>query len=268
MSLYGEIASFIDRLDDPRLIESSVLGWACPVPFFGQLDGATVATVGINPSNREFLAEDGTELPDVLRRLPTLRSLGLASWTEARAIHIREIVTACTEYFSRNPYDRWFRVLDGVLIPMGASLYGDHPKACHLDLMPYATTVKWGALPRVEQSTLLSVTQDALGLMLRTSSIETLILNGRTVVEHFEALTGVTLEVAAVDAWQLSRVGRSPVPGVAYWGEISEIGAIPLDRTVRVAGFNHNLQSSFGVTRRALSAIGTWLGAMGVVTPQ
>lgn len=56
-----------------------VLGWACPVPFFGHLESARLATVGINPSNLEFTTADRTELTGPPRRLPTLSSLGLTA---------------------------------------------------------------------------------------------------------------------------------------------------------------------------------------------
>ena len=50
------------------------------------------------------------------------------------------------------------------------------------------------------------------------------------------------------------------VPGLAYVGTVDHLGAMPLDRPVNVVGFNHNLQSSFGVTRGAIAAIAAWIG--------
>ena len=170
-----------------------MIPWSCPVPCFGDLTTAGVATVGINPSNREFLDEFGEELEGDARRLPTLKSLGLSCWADLEATQLRELINACLEYFRRNPYDRWFSTLERILQKIGGTFYGDAPSACHLDLVPYATTVKWGLLPSLDRRELMQTNIDALGLLLRDSHVEVLILNGQSVVSQFEASTGVSL---------------------------------------------------------------------------
>ena len=72
---------------------------------------AQVATVGINPSNLEFMDEAGNELQGAARRFHTLTSLGLQSWGEADSRHLETIAHSCSAYFDRNPYDRWFKRL-------------------------------------------------------------------------------------------------------------------------------------------------------------
>ena len=79
----------VDRLD--RAVHQYVIPWSCPVPFFGGLTTASVATVGINPGDREFVNESGAELEGGARRLPTLRSMGLTSWADADATHLRDL---------------------------------------------------------------------------------------------------------------------------------------------------------------------------------
>src|SRR4051812_46832848 len=53
----------------------SVVG-SLPVLFFGDLFSARVATVGLNPSDQEFLDRSGEELEGTSRRFESLRSLG------------------------------------------------------------------------------------------------------------------------------------------------------------------------------------------------
>jgi hypothetical protein len=248
----------VEGLD--ALATSNVIPWACPVPFFGPLPYARVATVGINPSGREFLDAMGRELDGRERRLPTLRSLGLPSWSHADARHIRTILEACVDYFRRNPYDRWFKVLDQILASTGSSFYDANAPACHLDLVPYATSVKWGSLPPTEQRQLLERSRDAVACFLRESRIDLLILNGTAVVRAFEDLSGSMLQVAALPALGLPRNGGSTVPGIGYRGSIETLGGIALDRQVAVVGYNHNVQSSYGVTKSALAGIGRWVG--------
>jgi hypothetical protein len=236
-----------------------VMTWTCPVPYFGRLRHSTLATLGINPSNREFVDATGGELDGDNRRFPTLGSLGLRTWADASSLDVTAIVSACDQYFSRNPYCRWFDTLDAVVRPTGVSYYSVETPAAHLDLVPYATHVKWGALRQHQQRVLLRCGQDLLACLLRDSMVELLVLNGASVVREFEEVAGVNLTRALNPAWDLPRRGSERVRGVAYTGSVDHIGAVDLGRSITIAGFNHNLQSSFGVTKRAMEAIARWL---------
>lgn len=248
--MYGPTASVLAALE--TLQAPSLIDWACPVPFFGTLLTSRIATVGINPSNREFVDTDGNELPDHARRLPTLRSLGLTKWNEASSSEIRQIFEACTEYFDGNPYDRWFRRLDAVIARTGASFYT--ATACHVDLVPYATRDKWGLLGSVERQALLASSRSAFGHFLRDSAVELLVLNGRSVVNAFEALAEMPLATTRVSAWGLPRAD-GVVAGIQSTGTIHYVGGVDLERRVTVVGYNHNIQSSYGVTSNVISAV-------------
>ena len=250
------LADHLDQLD--RRSPRSVIPWACPVPYFGDVFSAVAATVGINPSNREFMDTAGRELVEAERRLPTLSSLGLRSWADADSRHLQHVVSSCKSYFHRQPYDRWFRVLERVLSPSGSSYYGHSPSACHIDLFAFSTYCKWNALPTVERRELLEDASEALALLLRWISAQILILNGRAVVDAFETATRRSLMSMRQYTWDLPRHSR-PVPGICYMGQINKLAGIPLDRTVTVVGFNHNIQSSFGVTSHVIHEIGSWL---------
>ncbi len=255
------MTTFVDRLDRLQAPQGSLLSWGCPVPFFGDLSSAHFATVGINPSNREFMDARGLELQGDQQRLPTLRTLGLTRWGEADALHLRKILDACTFYFHRNPYDRWFGVLEQVFQSSGLSFYGTNPSVCHLDLVPFATKTKWTLLPSSEKRRLLACTSDALGLLLRDSSLELLMLNGRAVVDHFERLSNIHLQCSPMESWNLRRDKRPSILGFAYSGMVDQVGGVRLRRSLRVYGYNHNLQSSFGISRKILGSIGTWFEA-------
>jgi hypothetical protein len=126
-------------------------------------------------------------------------------------------------------------------------------------LVPYATTSKWGSLSSAGQRTLLDATKDALARLLRESKLELLVLNGRSVVREFEQLTEVELDCSSMEEWALPRSTGLPVRGYAYFGYVDYIAGIDLGRRVTVVGYNHNLQSSYGVTSAVISSIGSWL---------
>lgn len=257
--MYSSMATSVNGFDSARLLGTGIIGWSCPVPFFGDIENAQLATVGINPSNREFLAEDGQELVGMNRRLPTLNSLQRSSWLDVEAIQIQELVQYCSTYFLRSPYDRWFQVLERLLAPTGYSLYTKAGGACHLDLVPYATENKWGSLSSSAQRTLLAASKDALARLLRDAQLNTLVLNGQSVVREFERLTSVKLSCTLVSPWNLPRADGKDVKGYSYVGEVSRIAGFDLGSSVTVLGYNHNLQSSYGVTGEVVSAIGDWL---------
>lgn len=115
---------------------------ATPVIAFGDPRTARVATIGINPSAREFV-ENGRLLAGSARRLATLPSLGAERLDELTDAQAEEVLQECASYFSRNPYRQWFDQLDGLIgVACDASYYAG--SACHLDLVPWATDPVWG----------------------------------------------------------------------------------------------------------------------------
>jgi hypothetical protein len=253
------LSNLIERFEGSTLSGTNVIPWSCPVPSFGDPSLSFVATLGLNPSNREFVDGAGNELDGTLRRFHTLKSLGLARWSDATARHVQLIVDSCRAYFSRNPYDGWFRKLDYLIGGTKVSYYNGSAGACHLDLIPYATSCKWTELTPKQRSLLVSVSGNTLGLLLHESKIRLLILNGNSVVDQFQSLSGVQLEKRVMPQWALPRRQQLDVAGVAYKGIVSEVSGVRLDRDLLVLGFNHNIQSSFGVTTQVRDAIRRWI---------
>jgi len=257
--MYKTLTTLLDRLDSPALVGTNVIQWGSPVPSFGDLTISRVATLGLNPSNREFVDEAGDELQGASRRFHTLNSLGLQSWSNADIRHLRLILTSCRLYFHGNPYDRWFRRLDQVVLGTGSSYYSDTKRACHLDLIPYATERKWTDLTLDQRMSLIRVTEDALGILLRDSPVRILILNGNTVVKHFQESAGICLEKEEMQGWSLPRRSGFNVKGYAFKGFVSRLKGIDLGRDILVLGYNHNLQGSFGVTNAVIEEIRDWI---------
>lgn len=258
-SFYSTLATLVDRLALEDLSDTEVIAWSCPVLSFGSPYYSQVATVGINPSNREFVDETGRELKDANRRFHTLDSLGLASWSNADASHLSLILESYGSYFELNPYSSWFRPLEVLLSGVEASYYDSPNTACHFDLIPYATLRKWSELTSQQQSTLLRTAGNTLGLMVRDSTVELLVLNGHAVVRQVESLCSLRFKSEAVPSWDLPRKATDNVEGIAFRGTIDTLAGIHLGREVEILGFNHNLQGSFGVTNTVISAIRDWI---------
>ncbi|MBK7538333.1 MAG: hypothetical protein IPI49_23810 [Myxococcales bacterium] len=252
------ISSLVARLASAHLQGSDVIPWSCPVPSFGDLSRSQVATLGLNPSNREFVDEGGRELDGAARRFHTLRSLGLSRWADAGSEQFKLIEDSCRQYFSANPYDGWFRRLDRI-INGRASYYGGRPLACHLDLIPYATATKWALLTHRGREKLLHGAGDTLGHLLESSPVRVLVLNGRSVVEHFKEMSGSQLRSRPMKDWRLPRQEGDGVAGFSYRATIRSFAGINLGRDLLVLGYNHNIQSSFGVTSSVIDSIRDWV---------
>ena len=84
--MHVTLTMLIDRFESSAVRGSDVIDWCCPVPTFGDVEKAHVATMGINPSNREFVDQLGAELDGSARRFETLNSLNLESWGRCRLV--------------------------------------------------------------------------------------------------------------------------------------------------------------------------------------
>ena len=111
-TVFAVLTTLIDRLDSDSITATGIIPWSCPVPVFGDWISSQIATLGINPSFREFVDQSGEQLRGTNRRFHTLESLGLETWAEADVRHFELIMDTYTAYFSRNPYDTWFKKLD------------------------------------------------------------------------------------------------------------------------------------------------------------
>ena len=256
--MQSALSMLLQRLTERFIKETKIIRWGAPVPAFGDLSRSMVASLGLNPSNLEFVDMHGRELEGECRRFHTLRSLGIEHWSEAHEGHYQQIIESCRTYFANNPYDRWFRKLDEIVSGTTASYYGGTPMACHMDLIPFATSCKWTDLTHSQRVSLLAVSGDTLGLLLRDSPVRVLILNGSSVIRHFESIAGVVLERRLMPSWALPRKS-GPVAGFAYSGSATSVFGIKLGRELMVLGFNHNIQSSFGVTTEVKLSIRRWI---------
>lgn len=240
-----------------------MLEYTSPVPAFGRFRDALVATVGINPSNLEFMDFSGLELVHQNRRLHTLASLGLNSFSQATSVHAAAILDYCETYFVRNPYHLWFKRTDSILSGLSVSYYDvlDRPhRATHLDIVQSCTRIKWTALSTKQRQLLITMESPYLGRLLARIPTQLLILNGATVVRTFQEASGKTLQAIPMPEWDLQ---GGKVRGVAYSGTINCFNTVALGRDIRVLGYNHNIQSSFGVTREVIQAIRDWVAEEG-----
>lgn len=257
-NLLDEIGSLVEILRSGCLDEVGVIPWASPIISFGNPVKSKLATLGLNPSNLEFQGRDSKPLNPPLNRFETLYTLQAANWGSVRGSDIDRIWKACDNYFERNPYGQWFNRLERLLVDTNVSYYSKlADSACHLDLSPFATERKWSTLTSSQRATLMNVGTPALVRTILASDIRVLVLNGSAVMREFSRLSiSGSIKSEVVPEWSLQG-GR--VTGISYFGRLSELNGMKLDRELVVLGYNHNIQSTFGVTSKATASIADWI---------
>ena len=252
LRVFGDLVS---RMDEPWLEGTGIATTWAPVPYFGDIANSTVATVGLNPSNKEFEDDDGEELRYSERRFHTLNSLGIEFWSEISGRDLISIKESCDNYFDRNPYWRWFGKLRPIISELNVS-FGSC--ACHLDLVPYATNEKWSNLSQVQRRGLLEVNRSTLTDLVWSSPLRVLVLNGTGVIEGFKRAFRVRLEPQPMTSLDLPWT-HGKRRGCSYRGRLENLaGEAASSSGILVLGYNHNIPGTPGVNR-VIPTIGRWI---------
>lgn len=228
-----------------------------PVPYFGEIESSSVATIGINPSISEFIDKGSLELSGEDRRFETLGSLGINSWAEANNTIAEKLKNRCDDYFKGNPYTQWFDQLEFICSKINASYYSG--SLVHLDIVPFTTTIKWGELRSSEKKSLLDISSNSLKKVLEASKVNLVILNGKSVIQYFEEIYNISLESKELQSINLKRSSGKDVIGYVVSSSINITLPDGSNRDIRILGFNHNIQSSFGVSSLVKRNISKWL---------
>ena len=236
-----DIPEYLMRMVRRSAPLAEVVSGTTPVLSFGDARHAEVATLGINPSRREFV-ENGRLLTGPERRLATLASLGAEGALRLTREQITTVINDCAAYFRRNPYRQWFDPLDKILqAALGVSYYDG--TACHLDLVQWATDPVWGELDNRSRQLLLRESLPHLQNQLRLGNIRLVVLNGRQVLDYV-----LSVGLARLNLTDTLRVGN--FSSSLYFGEADG---------VRFMGWSANLQSSYGVSLEFKSQLVEWL---------
>ena len=227
--------------------DASVVSGSTPVVSFGNSRTANVATLGLNPSRVEFLDRNGNRLTDADRRLATHESLGTENLSDASPDIIAQVLQDCDEYFSRNPYRRWFDQLEIVLKQCGVSYYDG--TACHLDLVQWATDPTWGRLEsKSVRQELLNADASFLSDQLSRENISILLVNGSGVIRQLKRSLNVNF------------VEHDPITG--YRNHDTRLFTGTIFGNTSVIAWSTNLQSSFGVSTELKTELAKQVAAL------
>ena len=220
---------FRDRLRRPPTPWS--VDGSLPVLFFGDIDSAKVATVGLNPSDREYTDEWGELLAGADQRFATLPSLHAASRMALTDEQCDVAVEWMRRYFEtgRPVYGHYFRTLMNFLAGWGVD-FGPGG-AVHLDLVQEVTDPRWSELGRTARASLLKTDLPFLRAQIEASAFDAVICTGQTVSAEVREL----LDVQVIATGELAME--------VWWTGSAVVGG----RRVRVAGWNRPLHQPTGL---------------------
>jgi hypothetical protein len=216
-----------------------------PVLFFGDLFQAEVATVGLNPSDQEYLTKAGQMLAGPAQRFATLASLGAADRTSLTDAQCAEAIEWMRDYYDEGKpvYGSWFNALSRVVDGFGASFR--NRTAAHLDLLQESTRPVWSELAASERETLLAQDLPFLEWEIRAFPLKAVICTAKTVGVHVRQQLSVQVDeegtLARIKWW----VGHAEVDG----------------REVGFAGWNYPLARATGLGAVGERQLGELLAA-------
>nr|WP_314494594.1 hypothetical protein [uncultured Chryseobacterium sp.] len=220
-----------------------------PILYFGDLQNSKIATVGLNPSDREYYDTKGKSS----NRFLSKQSLNVSSWNEISRDEILKVKTSFDFYFSNKPYKSWFNRLEDLLTESEFSYYFPYNNMVHLDIIPVATKSKWGNLSISDKDSLITSFGSYLEYLIMESNIEICILNGQGVVDNFQKVFKQTIHKERVIEWDI-KTKNKVVKGNCY-----KITVNQHNKKILILGYNHNIQSSFGVSKDLVISIRKWI---------
>lgn len=245
--IYDKIKELLDIID--KSSSELIIKDYTPILYFGEIVNSKIATIGLNPSDKEYYDSEGKSYNRFLHK----QDLKISSWNEISNDEIVKIKTSFDYYFKHNPYKSWFNRLDDLLADESYSYYFPFNNLVHFDIIPVATKNKWGNLSSANRDLLIAQFGNYLEYLITESSIEICILNGQSVVDNFQRIFNHSLYKTHIEEWDISTKNKI-VKGHCYKAILNK-----KNKRILVLGFNHNIQSSFGVSKYLVSCIRKWL---------
>jgi RNase P/RNase MRP subunit p29 len=155
------------------IVEQSV-----PICFFGNIETAKVATIGINPA------------PDAFEKKSPLPNRVNFNTTDNNFLSIENathVYNAMLTYFNRpyKTYHRFFKRLETFVAPVFNCHYLDGTMV-HLDIVPWATNKKWTEIPKSIKKVFIEEYKGLFVRIINENDIKIFFVNGKAVKNQLQ----------------------------------------------------------------------------------
>ena len=195
-SLLNKCFIISERIKKPIESNMNITGGTTPVIYFGDFDSAKACTISINPSDREFLDQEGNILSGGEERLCSRKKIGKKNEDTLSNDNVKSILNSCSSYFSNNPYRQWFNRMECMINKFGYSYgysydgtndYLKKERCIHLNLIQWSTTPFWSKIGDDEiKKQHLYNDISILTFLLDSKRFENIIINGSTVANTLD----------------------------------------------------------------------------------
>lgn len=204
MSLSKELkVQIFDYIKQPIPQNMYTVKQSIPVPFFGNIEKARVATISINPSNQEFEDKYKELLSGVKKRFTDRDILQVKDTDFLNNTQVNLVYNSLINYFYKNPYKRWFNWLDryaGNILD--CSYYNG--TMVHLDIYPWATNPTWTDLNENCKFKALQGYKLLKDILLsKERAFDYVYINGKTVKQQIETYFKVRIPEYKHDQWYI-----------------------------------------------------------------
>ena len=172
----------LDYISRPIPQGIPIVPQSIPIVFFGEIEKARLATIAINPSNREFTNTKHEIFPPNKKRFVDRDILGVSDNDTLSLKQAEMVYQSLCNFFHKRPYMQWFGQLEKLFLEANLSYFkGD---IINLDISPWATSVKWSNLTEEQRSDLVSHGGKLLQTILNAGQLRCLFVNGKTAIDH------------------------------------------------------------------------------------
>jgi hypothetical protein len=190
------LSATLPKLSADNLLDDRVP----PVPWFGDITTAKVATIGINPSHAEFFFKKNNDfllLEGSKRRLLSWKDLGVETDQSTEGMR-NELAKSCNNYFRTGNHYKWFEPFNQLLTETSKLNYLEGT-ACHLDLFPWVTTDVWRKLKGCDRAILVGEGKKYLNAIILAKRFDYIFMNGRTVINAIQEYFDQPLKILMHD---------------------------------------------------------------------
>lgn len=238
--------SYLENRIKQNPYNGEILQNSTPVICFGDLFNSKTATLGLNPSNKEFVDNNNNFLSGNDLRFQDCFSLYQKDLTKLGAEETELVLHNCTDYFKINPYRKWFDVLEkNILKKINVSYYNN--TCCHLDIVQWATSKKWGEVDKINRDILLNSDYPFLIQQLENQEINLLLVNGISV---FNILN--EREHLIIQQDETIRISNETCRMIKFYFQKE-------NKNINGIAWSKNIQSSVGLTSEMRESIGNWV---------
>ena len=165
----------IEYTQKPLPVGLNIVEQSVPICFFGKIETAKIATIGINPA------------PDAFSSNPTLpgrKDFSVRDNDYLSIEHAEMVYKALLTYFDR-PYHRFFKRLETFVAPVFNCHYLDGTMV-HLDIVPWATKSYWTNISDKKKQVLIEEYKGLFVRIIKENDIKLFFVNGKAVKNQLQ----------------------------------------------------------------------------------